>query len=411
MKMNYRFWDPLFCLLLPLLLLFPSNGFGQVISIDEFLQTNLASKQITQTFSYDCPDSYYTSTYSDKYLSITLSHQKTTNTDRGPRKVYDPYRFVIFNSQGELLNIQPEYEQFRIAGFLEGESDYYVLQQWSGNNGEVGVYDMEGDLVKPLNCGGYIYCSPTGKFYYHSGFESLLDIYDDKGDNLFGIPTVPNPFVATAVSDSTLLVFKKTTLSFWNIKTQKIIWESDIPGKQGGIVDDLSSHIEFSIPGNTIALRGYYGCYCFDFQGKFLWADEDYGFNKNNVEYMGVFKSSGDVVIIYYKFRNQHSRFAKFFNHEGVLLGEHEIKPGDDVKFAGTSSTAMVFDDYIFVLISVSINGRNRENATCILYKENDQWISALVSGIWYYLKNDRQEREIVGYDSNSRQVRGFQIK
>jgi len=411
MKTNSKFRVHIYWLLLSLLLLFPSNSFGQVISIDEFLQTNLASREITETFSYDCPDRYYTSTYSDKYLSITLSQPRTINTDKGSRKVYDPYRVVIFNSQGELLNIQPEYEQFRVAGFLEGESDYYVLQQWSGNNGEVGVYDMEGNLVKPLNCGGYIYCSPTGKFYYHSGFESLLDIYDDKGDRLFGIPTVPEQFVATAVSDSTLLVLKGTTLSFWNIKTQKIIWESDIPGKQGSIVD-LSSHIEFSIPGNTIALQSDYGCYCFDFQGDFLWADEDYGFNKNNVKYTGVSKSSGDVVIIYDEFKNQHSRFARFFNHEGILLGEHEIESGDDVKFAGTpSSTAMVFDDYIFVLISVAINDQNSEIATCILYKENDHWISTLVSGFWYLLKNDRQEREIIGYDLNSGQVRGFQKK
>ena len=143
-----------------------------------------------------------------------------------------------------------------------------------------------------------------------------------------------------------------------------------------------------------------------------MWADEDYGFNKNNVKYTGVSKSSGDVVIIYDEFKNQHSRFARFFNHEGILLGEHEIESGDDVKFAGTpSSTAMVFDDYIFVLISVAINDQNSEIATCILYKENDHWISTLVSGFWYLLKNDRQEREIIGYDLNSGQVRGFQKK
>jgi len=232
MKTNSRFWVHLYWLLLSLLLLFPSNSFGQVISIDEFLQTNLASREITETFSYDCPDKYYSSTHSDKYLSMTLSRPRTTNTKEGSKAIYDPYRLVIFNSQGELLNMQPKYEQFRVAGFLEGDTDYFVLAQGLGDQREVGIYDLEGNLVKPLHCRGYIYCSPTGKFYYHSGGEGPLTIYDEAGDREFTIPDGGYEYRANAASDSTLLVVNRNILSFWNIITKEKIWEREIPGRK-----------------------------------------------------------------------------------------------------------------------------------------------------------------------------------
>lgn len=411
MKTNFSIWVRLNWPLLSLLLFFPSNSFGQIISIDEFLQTTMASQEVTETFSYDCPDKYYSSNYSDKYLAITLSQPRTIDTEEGVVDIHIPKRAVIFNSQGELVNIMAKYKKFRVAGFLEGEKDYYVFEQWVGNNHEIGIYDMDGNFVKPLNCRYYIYCSPTGKFYYHSGSESNLTIYDGNGDRLFTIPTGGRQFKANAASDSTLLVFNRNTLSFWNIKTQEIIWERDIPGKRKAIVDG-SSGIKYSIPGNVIALHSSFGYYCFNFQGDFLWAEEDYSVRSKLLKYTGVSKSSGDVAIVYSKFGTSHSLFAKIFNHEGILLEEHEIQLGENVKYAGnTNFTAMVFNDFVLISIAASAAGQGIEFATCILYKENQSWSSAVVGGFWYFLNEGSQMERLIGYDSISQQIRGYEIK
>ncbi len=411
MKTNSTFWVHLYWLLLSLLLLFSSNSFGQVISIDEFLQTNLASKQITETFSYECPDRYYTSTYSDKYLSITLSQPRTVNTDEGSRKVYDPYRLEIFNSQGELLNIQPKCERFRVAGFLEGEKDCYVLQQWAPDNYEVGIYDLGGNLVKPLHCRDYIYCSPTGKFYYHQSEEAALTIYDENGNRSLRMTDGVHGYRANAASDSTLLVAYKDTLSFWNIMTQETIWKSKIPPEQE-LTFDGSSGIQYSISGNLIVLYSGSGCYCFNFQGDFLWADKDYGFRVKQVEYTGVSRSSGDVAIVYFKYGTQHSLFAKIFDRQGTFLGENEIQLGENVKYAGnTNFAAVVFNDYILFRIFSRTDDQDIEPATCLLYKENQSWSFAVVSGFWYFLNEGSQMERLIGYDPRSQQIRGFQLK
>lgn len=399
-----------FCGLL-LLLLLPSSSNSQVIPIEEFVQRNLASREITETFSYDCPDKFYNSTYSDKYLAVTLSRPKNIISDEGPKTIFAPYSIEIFNSQGELSNIKAKYEHIRVAGFLKNHEDSFVLEQWDKDNHDAEIFDLTGNPIKQLNCGNYFYCSPTGAFYYNSGLESASVIYDKNGHLLFQVPHKSDKFVTTAVSDSTLLLANGITLSYWNVNTQEAIWETTIPTKRKGI-PDLSSHIQYSMPGNIIVLNSFYGYYCFDFQAAFLWADEDYGFMKNEVRYTGVSKSNGDVVIIYTKFNNQHSLFARIFDHEGVSLGEHAIELGDDVIFAANyGSTAMAFNDYILIRISVINADQSREYATCILYKENRSWDSAVVSGFWHLLKNDEQAKSLVGYDSNSKQIRGFQIK
>jgi len=409
MKTIISTWTRLYWLLI--LLILPSNSNSQVISIDEFLQTTMASQEFTETFSYDCPDKFYSSTYSDKYLSITLSQPRTINTEEGSKDIYDPRRVEIFNSQGKLLNILAEGEKPRVAGFIESETDYYIFEQRVGGNVEIGIYDMEGNLVKSLNRGFYSYSSPQGKFYYNQGGESGLTIYNENGDKLFGIPIKGDRFTANAVSNSTLLVVDRTTLSFWNINTREIIWERNIPTKRKNIVDE-SSHIQFSLSGNIIVLRSFYAYYCFNFQGDFLWADEDYGFPYNIVNYTGASNSRGDVVIIYTKFNNQHSLFAKIFNHVGMSLGEHEIQLGENVKFAGNyGSTAMVFNDYTFIRISSRTADQDIELATCILYKEDQSWSSAVVSGFWYFLKNGSQIETLIGYDTISQQVKGYEIK
>ncbi len=409
MKTIFGTWTHFYWFLL--LLILPSNSDGQVISVDEFLQTKLVSRDATETFSYDCPGKFYSSVYSDKHLSITYSQPRTINTEEGSKDIYDPRRVEIFNSQGKLLNILAEGEKPRVAGFIEGETDYYVFVQRVGGNHEIGIYDMEGNIVKSLNRGFYSYSSPQGKFYYNQGGESGLTIYNENGDKLFGIPIKGDRFTANAASDSTLLVVGRTTLAFWNINTQEIIWERNIPTKRNNIVDE-SSHIQFSMPGNIIALHSSKGYYCFNFQGDFLWADEDYGFGAKSLKHTGVSKSNGDVVVIYSKFNNQHSRFVKVFNNKGISLGEHEIQLGENVKFASTYSfTAVVYNDHVLIRIGTSTADQGIGFATCILYKENQSWSSAVVGGFWYFLNKDSQMERLIGYDSISRQVRGFQIK
>ncbi len=408
MKTIFGTWTHFYWFLL--LLILPSNSDGQVISIDEFLQTKLVSRDVTETFSYDCPDKFYVSKYSDKYLSITFSQPRTIKNERGVKDIYIPHSVEIFNSKGKIINLEAEYENFRVVDFIESEVDYYVFEQGILDNHEVGIYDMEGNFIKSLNCRSYSYSSPQGKFYYHRGGQGPLTIYDENGDRQFTIPTGGSLYEANAVSDSTLLVYKGT-LAFWNIKTQAIIWGKEIPGGGRSILDQ-TTQIQFSIPGNIIALHSIYGYYCFNFQGDFLWADEDYSIHNNYLECTGVSKSSGDVVIIYTKQRRSHSLFAKIFNQKGILLEEHEIELGENVKYAGNSGlAAMVFNDYILIRISARTADQAREFATCILYKENQSWSSAVVSGIWYFLNEGSQMERLIGYDSISRQVRGFQIK
>ncbi len=393
------------------IILLTPPAYSQVISIDEFFQTKLVSRDVTETFSYDCPGKFYSSKYSDKYLSITYSQPRKINTEEGRRDIYDPRGVVIFNSQGKLLNILAEGEQPRVAGFIGGETDYYVFEQRVGGNDKIGIYDMDGNFVKPLNCGYYAYCSPQGKFYYRSSEGTTLTIYNENGDYLFSIPTGGRQCEATAASDSTLLAVNSNTLSFWNINTQEIIWERDIPGKLKGILDE-SSHIQFSIPGNLIALHSSFGYYCFDFQGDFLWAGEDYSVRDKLLKYTGVSKSSGDVAVVDFKQGMSHSLFAKIFNNEGILLEEHEIQLGDNVKYSGnTNFTAMVFNDYIFIRIFSRTADQDIEFATCILYKENQSWSSAVVSGFWFLLNEGSPTERLIGYDPRSQQIKGYQIK
>jgi len=390
-----------------IILLTPSM-YSQVISIDEFLQTMTTSKEVTETFSYDCPDNFYSFTYSDKYLSITLSQNYTEGVSKD---IYDRRRIEIFNSQDMLINILAQGEQPRVAGFIESETDYYVFEQRVGGKYETGIYDMEGNFVKQLNCRNYIYCSPSGKFYYHSGSEGSLAIYDENGDYLFSIPNGGCEYKANAPSDSTLLVINRDTLSYWNINTRETIWEEHIPGRLKGVIDG-SSHIQFSIPCNIIALHSSLGCYCFNFQGDFLWADEDYGVRDKYLHYTGVSKSSGNVVIVYGQRGMPHSLFAKIFNREGILLEEHEIQLGENVSYAGnTDFTAMVFNDYVLISIASRTAGKGNEFATCILYKEDQSWSSAVVGGFWYFLDAGSQTERLIGYDSISQQVKGYQIK
>ena len=80
-----------------------------------------------------------------------------------------------------------------------------------------------------------------------------LTIYNESGIYLFSIPSGAHLIEAIAVTDTTLLAANRNTLSYWNIKTQKTIWESDIHGKNKVIVDE-ASRIQFSIHGNIITL-------------------------------------------------------------------------------------------------------------------------------------------------------------
>ena len=349
--------------------------------------------------------------YSEKYLSITYSQQKAIKTEEGVVDIPIPNRVEIFNSQGKLLNIEAEYEKFHVTGFIEGDKDHYIFSQGIGESHEIGIYDMEGNFIKSLNSGYYSYSSPQGKFYYNQGGEYPLSIYDENGDWQFTIPTGGHLSRANAVSDSTLLVFNRGTLALWNIKTQEKIWESDIPSGLKGYVD-RSSHIQFSIPGNIIALHSLEGYYCFNIQGDFLWADDDYDFHEKILDYTGVSKSSGDVIIVYSKIGTSHSLFAKIFNHEGILLEEHEIKLGENVKYArNTDFTAMVYNDYAFIRIFTGTVDQGIGLATCILYKENQSWSSAVVSGFWFLLNEGSQIERLIGYDPISKQIKGYQIR
>jgi len=298
-----------------------------------------------------------------------------------------------------------------VAGFLEGETDYYVFSQGAPGIHELGIYDLESNLVKPLHCRDYIYCSPQGKFYYHQAEEGALTIYDENGDRLLTMTDAVHGYRANAASDSTLLVAYRDTLSFWNIITQETIWKSEIPPGQE-LTFDGSSGIQYSISGNLIVLYSGSGCYCFNFQGDFLWADKDYGFHVKQVEYTGVSKSSGDVAIVYFKYGTQHSLFAKIFDRQGIFLGENEIQLGENVKYAGnTNFTAMVFNDYVLIRIFSNTADHGLEFATCILYKENQSWSSAVVSGFWFFLNKGSQTERLIGYDPRSQRIRGYQIK
>jgi len=374
----------------------------------------MTSKAVTETFSYDCPDKYYSKTHSDKYLSITYSKPIIVSTQDGLKESYLPRIVEIFGSQGKLLDIEPEYENFRVTGFIDGEKDYYIFSRgifetYEVGIYEVGIYDMKGNIVKPLNCRSYVYSSPQGNFFYYSSFGSDIVIFNENCDKLFKIPTGGRLYKANAASDSTLLFFGRGSLAFWNIKTQKIIWESDIPSGLKGYVDE-SSHIQFSIPGNIILLRNTHGYYCFNFQGDFLWADEDYGVRNKYLLSMGVSKNSGGVVIFYKKHNISHSLFAKIFNNEGMLFEEHEIELGENVT-AGRGGSLMAFSDYIFIPVSARTADQDREWATCILYKENQSWNSAVVSGFWYFLNKGSQTERLIGYDPRSKQVKGYEIK
>jgi hypothetical protein len=380
---------------------------AEMITIEEFFQTAMPSKTVIKTFSHSLRDGFYSSVYSSKYLAVVNSHERIVDKSTGPMEIGSPAEIDIFSAQGRILTLTREEKKARISGFIIDSTDYFVFERPLEDRREVGIYEMDGKLVKLLTGFKFVSVSPGGKYFYHSGPDEQIGIFCTDREERFQI-TSKGSVYAKAASDSTLLVLDYRSLSLWDIDSQQKLWESDIPSLRFSV--EGSSSISYSSSADIIVASHLLGCYCFDFQGNFFWSEENFNYADMSKEFVtlimaGVSKENGTVAIVSFE-RESDALLVRLFNREGELQERFEINLSPDLSFTGNwGRIAYVFEEY--VLFHFMAGG----HVTGILYYNGQNWTSAVIDGFWYLLDPEKEIKTLIGFDSKSNAISAFSIK
>lgn len=412
MKTTFKFRQQFYISLICLLIMTAVDGQAEMITVEEFFQTAMPSKTVIKTFSHSLRDDFYSSVYSSKYLAVVNSHKRIVEKSTGPMEINSPAEIDIFSAQGRILTLSREERKARISGFIIGSTDYFVFERPLEDRREVVIYEMDGKLVKLLTGFKFVSVSPGGKYLYRSGPDEQIGIFYTDGQERFRI-TSKGSMYAKAASDSTLLVLDYKSLSLWNIDSRQKLWESDIPDERFSV--EGSSSISYSSSADIIVASHLLGCYCFDFQGNFLWSEEDFNYADRNKKFVtlimaGVSKENGTVAIVSFE-RPGNSLVVNLFNREGGLLERFEINLSPDLSFTGNwGRIAYVFDEYVLLHFMAGIK-QDRKHVTGILYYDGQHWTSAVIDGFWYLLDPEKEIKTLIGFDSKSKAVSAFSIK
>lgn len=407
LKIDLKLLKWVYCLSVGLFLYLAVVGQAEVITIEEFFNTAMPSKAVTKAYSYEMRDEFSTARYCRKYLAITNQYNYMEDTPNGLKKTKKSSEIDIYSATERKSIIANEAEAGVIIGFSENKNrviSYY--KEDSDKPLELGIFDINGTLLNTIPyLNGPTYCSPGGEFFYVSVGEHLsgsINIYDSNGDLSFRIGGLSG-FKFVAPTDTSLLVLTRRSLTMWNINTQQKVWESEIPNETF-YTSTGNYKITYSLKSNIIVVRDNLGCYCFDFQGNFLWSHEGPSRLRDNIRYVGVCEENGNVATI---FNMGSSILLKLFNRNGILLNESEI----NCHYRATyGSKADVFPNYILMRYEIREN-QNIIRATAIFYNNGQEWTSSLIDGYWFLLHYENGTESLVGFDNESNVVSAYNIE
>jgi len=393
-----------------LLLFAVSISVSQVITIEEYFENIMPSKTINKMFSSKLREGFYAGSFCSRYLAITNFKKEEVKTPDGLRTIKKPSDIDIFSSTGLVSTFANETNATSIIGFIEKENKFIAWNKNSANNrSSLEIFDIDGRFIKSLDCSGLIYSSPNAIFFYSAISGHLTGpilILDEECNESFRIPTNYD-YEFEAPSDSTLIVLHYKSISLWNIQNKQKLWETEIP-REDYITDISGFGITYSNNHNIIVVRDLIGCYCFDFQGNFLWSHEK-GLNDNRlINLVGVSESNGTVAIT---FVDGNAIFLKLFNRAGEAINELNIDFGANCNFvANWGFVADVFSEIILLRFIARVE-KDKRHVTGILYNNGENWISGLVDGFWYILQSENETKSLIGFDDKNNEVTVYDMQ
>ncbi len=369
--------------------LMASVGRSEVISIEEFLRTVMASKTATQIYSHNFEEVIKGYKRGNDFFAVQTSS-----------------RIHIFNSEGELQNTITPKSRMVVREILENKSMLFASTQNESGEHVRGLFKLDGTPVR-MYSNRNIFPSPGGEYSYtRCSMESSGPIYVyDKEENLnFKIP-LRFECQVSAPSDSQLIVLHDKSLSLWDVNTRQEIWHSNIPNED--YYTDSAFDMAFSVKNDIIVLRNMHNCYCYDFQGNYLWGQDGPGDN-NRINMIGVSKDDGKVLIT----TNAPGVInVDLFNRDGSLFLETEINLGPDCIFAANVTwVADVFDNFVLIGFKAKV-GHERKRVTGILYYNGSNWISAIIDGRWDLHKSAQGKYTLVGLMRETNELMAYSIK
>lgn len=368
--------------------LMASVGRSEVISIEEFLRVSMASKSVTQVYSYD--------------FAEDIKGYKSGN---GLFAVRTSSSIKIFNSEGEIQTFTPT-SRMVIMEFLENKNMFFASTQNESGDYVRGLFKLDGSPIK-FYSNPYVLPSPGGEYFY-TGCSMLssgpIYVYDKEDNFNFQIP-IRFECQVSAPSDSQLLVLHHKSLSLWDVNTGQEIWQSNIPRED--YFTDSAFDMAFSVKNDIIAVRDAISCHCFDFQGNYLWGQDPVE-NNNLVNMIGVSKDDGKVLIT----TNAGEAINVYlFNRDGSLLLKTEINLGPGCYFsANVTWIAEVFDKFVLIRFKAMVNNENKQ-VTGILFYNGSDWISAVLDGRWDLHKSAQGEYTLVGLKRETNELMAYSIK
>ena len=369
------------------------NSYAQVISIEEFLRLNVKSGDLA------------------KSTELNLDSEIVGWSNEGPQKdeiatFRNANTVDIFSANKLVSSLSTVDFPIGIKGFVAIDSTYkfYAYKQSGNENYEFGLFNLDGTLFKSISEAGLKF-SPHAKFLYKPcSMENLspISVFNLDGDEVFTI-SPESECQVVAPTDSQLIVSQKKLLSMWSIDSKEMIWETEIP--RSNYYTDAAFEILYSVKNNIIVARDSFGCYCFDFNGSFLWSQE--GINENReINMVGISKDEGNILIAA---QSSNSIEAILFDQNGTNLKEFEI-PIHITAYL-TFNADVYKDLFLLRFWGKGDSIQKRKLVTIIAININNEWICMPVKGAWYLLTSViPPKRVLIGFGDNKKQISTYEL-
>ncbi len=404
MKRRIRCWV-LICF--TLILLVPAC-YAQVISIEEFIQSAMADKQLELNYAINTEGVFYAAISTDNYIIFEEAKlYSRTSQAHGDVRISKPHKIHILSTENSMTEFNLNGENYIVQGlFTADDEDYFIYSAKMNDNFGAQLYSIDGIFIRTLNCPANVKCSPGGKYYYEERGQMGFGIYDELGNFKFNINCL-GEFFSKAVSDSYLLVLDAKSLALWDINSKRIVWKSDIPNtsyKISGL-----SIISFSEQHDLILFNAYDGCYCFNFHGDFLWF-KDIDRNYSRFQTFGISESNGEIMVLIANSAIMDLEL-NIFDKNGNLNKQIPLQVQNSQELLGAwDSELMVYDDYI-VIPYITGHQNDRKCYSSILALSDNQLSIYNIYGFWYLLKINQNQLCFIGYESNQESIKSYGIR
>ncbi len=382
--------------------------YAQLISIDEYLNSAMADKQIELTYSENIEGVYYSTVLSDKYIAITEASLLAKTFEKYETHSFQiPEDIHILSSSNKQLNLKIDSSNFKVTGFFTSDGeDYFIHSKLFNNKHRANICNMRGEHIRALNCPPEVRCSPSGKYFYLKRETSALPVYDEIGNKKFYIECLGD-YVAEPVNDSMLLVLDAKYLSLWNINTEQEIWKIEVPFSTFKVIG--RSVIKHSVKNNLIVFNDWDECFAFDFLGKFLWRLEFDDKKDAMLLMIGINENSKELVTIKRDY-NVRNLVASFFDCNGSLKNELNLQVNSsEGSYIAWNTNLLVYDNYLIAPL-LSTDWSNPEYVTSIisLTKQDPEVFN--VEGFWYPLTDNNDNMAFVGVTSVGNSIRVYRV-